>query len=99
MVEKIQTKELCFDDICLNKDVVKELLEKNGLSGTPSGDVETNSITSSRQPVSEGEVAGENTDKEIENSNQQLGNLEVEPSATSDVPAVEPSSPSALVEE
>jgi len=28
---KIQTKELCFDEVCLNKGLVKSLLEKNGL--------------------------------------------------------------------
>ncbi len=41
IVEKIQTKELCIEDICVNKDQLRTLLQNNGLmpdQGTVSGD-------------------------------------------------------------
>ncbi len=37
-VEKIQTKELCIEDICVNKDQLKTLLQNNGLLPVVSGD-------------------------------------------------------------
>jgi len=38
VAEKIQAKEVCFDDVCLDKDIVKALLQNAGLisgSATP----------------------------------------------------------------
>lgn len=33
VADKITTKELCLEDVCIKKEQLKELLEKNGISG------------------------------------------------------------------
>ncbi|MBI1974263.1 MAG: helix-turn-helix domain-containing protein [Candidatus Zambryskibacteria bacterium] len=51
--EIVYTKELCIDDICINKEQFKTLLEKNGIGVTVSAMTSEPSINSESTPVVE----------------------------------------------
>jgi Chaperone of endosialidase len=54
VVRKIKASELCLDDICINKDQLRDLLNRNGVSASVSAPVLTES---SSTPASESGVS------------------------------------------
>ncbi|MBU1545126.1 MAG: tail fiber domain-containing protein, partial [Proteobacteria bacterium] len=42
IADRITTKELCVEDVCINKDQMKELLEKSGIRNQESGIMNSN---------------------------------------------------------
>ncbi|OHA85380.1 MAG: hypothetical protein A2591_01645, partial [Candidatus Yonathbacteria bacterium RIFOXYD1_FULL_52_36] len=60
--QKVTTKTLCVDDICIEKDTLRALLQRNGLSGTTS----TDGADGATEESSTTETSGESANDELE---------------------------------